>query len=79
MSFIMMEQVELVTMIQQKTTRRRSKMAKAKPFTYTKRGRPSKADIAARKKAERQEFYKMAFAVLGFAAIIGMIIYSASV
>ena len=30
-------------------------MAKAKPFTYTKRGRPSKADIAARKKAERQE------------------------
>ena len=74
----MMEQVELVTTIQQKTTRR-SKMAKAKPFTYTKRGRPSKADIAARKKAERQEFYKMAFAVLGFAAIIGMIIYSASV
>jgi len=54
-------------------------MAKAKPFTYTKRGRPSKADITARKKAERQEFYKMAFAVLGFAAIIGMIIYSASV
>jgi hypothetical protein len=74
----MMEQVELVTTIQQKTTRR-SKMAKAKPFTYTKRGRPSKADIAARKKAERQEFFKMAFAVLGFAAIIGMIIYSASV
>ena len=54
-------------------------MAKAKPFTYTKRGRPSKADIAARKKAELQEFFKMAFAVLGFATIIGMIIYSASV
>ena len=53
-------------------------MAKAKPFTYTKRGRPSKADIAARKKAERQEFFKMAFAVLGFAAIIGMLFYSAS-
>jgi len=54
-------------------------MAKAKPFTYTKRGRPSKADKEARKKVERQEFYKMAFAVFGFAAIIGMIIYSASV
>ena len=69
--------LELVITIQ--NTTRRSKMAKAKPFTYTKRGRPSKADKEARKKAERQEFYKMAFAVLGFAAIIGMIIYSASV
>ena len=54
-------------------------MIKAKPFKYSRRGRPSKSDIAARKKAERQEFFKMAFAVLGFAAIIGMIIYSASV
>jgi hypothetical protein len=76
MSFIMMEQVELVTTTQQKTTRR-SKMAKAKPFTYTKRGRPSKADIAARKKAERQEMYKMYLAIFGFATIIGMVVYSA--
>ena len=40
-------------------------MAKAKPFTYTKRGRPSKADIAARKKAERQEFLKWLLQFLG--------------
>ena len=53
-------------------------MAKTKPFTYAKRGRPSKADIAARKKAERQEFYKMAFSVLGIVIILGIIIFSAS-
>ena len=46
---------------------------------YARRGRPSKADIAARKKAKRQETYKMYFAIFGFATIIGMIIYSASV
>ena len=54
-------------------------MAKTKPSRYTKRGRPSKADIAARKKAEKQEIYKMSFALFGFVVIIGMIIYSASV
>jgi len=53
-------------------------MAKAKPFTYAKRGRPSKADKEARKKAERQEFYKMAFAVTGILFILGIIIFSAS-
>ena len=53
-------------------------MAKAKPFTYAKRGRPSKAAIAARKKAERQEFYKMAFSILGIVVILGIIIFSAS-
>ena len=52
-------------------------MAKTKPSRYTKRGRPSKADIAARKKAERQEMYKMYFAIFGFATIIGMVVYSA--
>ena len=57
---------------------RRSKMAKTKPFTYAKRGRPSKAAIAAKKKAERQEFYKMAFAVTGILFILGIIIFSAS-
>jgi 23S rRNA maturation mini-RNase III len=46
---------------------------------YAKRGRPSKADVAARKKAERQEIYKMSFALFAFVVIIGMIIYSASV
>ena len=46
---------------------------------YARRGRPSKADIAARKKADKQEMYKMSFALFGFVVIIGMIIYSASV
>lgn len=44
---------------------------------YARRGRPSKADIAARKKAERQQMYKMYFAIFGFVVIIGMVVYSA--
>tara|TARA_R100001463_G_scaffold29043_2_gene66299 strand:- start:640 stop:861 length:222 start_codon:yes stop_codon:yes gene_type:complete len=53
-------------------------MAKAKPFKYARRGRPSKADIEARKKAERQELFKMAFAVAGILFILGVIFFSAS-
>ena len=53
-------------------------MAKTKPFTYAKRGRPSKAAIAAKKKAERQEFYKIAFSILGIVVILGIIIFSAA-
>tara|TARA_R100001480_G_scaffold62117_1_gene74435 strand:- start:1509 stop:1691 length:183 start_codon:yes stop_codon:yes gene_type:complete len=56
----------------------RYKMAKAKPFKYTRRGRPSKADIEARKKAERLEAYRMFGSIGLFCLIVLVLVFSAS-
>ena len=53
-------------------------MAKAKPFKYARRGRPSKADIEARKKAERLEAYKMFGSIGLFCLIVLVLVFSAS-
>ena len=41
-------------------------------------GTSDNAEEEERKKAERQEFYKMAFSILGIVVILGIIIFSAS-
>jgi len=53
-------------------------MIKAKPFKYARRGRPSKSDIAARKKAERLEACKMFGSIGLFCLIILILVFSAS-